>query len=281
MPELPEVETVRRGLVPVMEGQRIAQVILNRPDLRRPFPAGMAERLTGARVRHLSRRAKYLLAALSTDATLLLHLGMSGRILIAGAGETWRDPAVHTRHDHVVIGMANGTTIIFNDARRFGLVDLVADSDLATHPLLAGLGPEPLGNAFDDAYLQQRLGLRRGPVKAALLDQHLVAGLGNIYVCEALHRARIHPARPAASLEASQIGALVAAIREVLEKAIAAGGSSLRDYRKADGGMGYFQHSFHVYGREGLDCPRPGCAGRVVRIAQSGRSSFFCPDCQI
>jgi len=282
MPELPEVETVRRGLLPVMEGRVILRASVNRPDLRWPFPPRMAERLTGARVTALRRRSKYILADLSTGESLLIHLGMSGRMLISGAmvGEFHHDHPAPEKHDHVVLEMEGGARVTFNDARRFGAMDLMETASAEAHPLLAALGPEPLGNAFSEPYLVGRLAGKGTPIKAALLDQHVVAGLGNIYVCETLYRARLHPARRAGDLTREQAAALVPIIREVLAEAIEAGGSSLRDYRQADGELGYFQHSFQVYGREGEPCTTPGCGSTVARIVQSGRSSFFCPTCQ-
>lgn len=287
MPELPEVETVRRGLVPVMERQVIAQAAVNRADLRWPFPERMADRLTGARIVGLRRRSKYILADLSTGETLLIHLGMSGRMLIS-APETGRETLSefhHThpapqKHDHVVFDMENGARVTFNDARRFGAMDLMPTARTDAHPLLSGLGPEPLGNGFDDAYLAAKLKGKNTPVKSALLDQRLVAGLGNIYVCETLYRARVHPAVLAGSLTRDQIAQMVPIIRDVLAEAITAGGSSLRDYRQADGELGYFQHSFQAYGREGEPCLTAGCTAVIARIVQSGRSSFFCPTCQ-
>ncbi|MGQ0564913.1 MAG: bifunctional DNA-formamidopyrimidine glycosylase/DNA-(apurinic or apyrimidinic site) lyase [Gemmobacter sp.] len=282
MPELPEVETVRRGLSPVMEGMRIAQAQVNRPDLRFPLPAGMADRLTGATVLALRRRSKYILADLSTGETLLIHLGMSGRMLVSGAmlGQFHHDHPAPQKHDHVVLTMDTGARVTFNDARRFGAMDLMPTPAADAHPLLAGLGPEPLGNAFSDQYLADRLHGKLTPIKAALLDQRIVAGLGNIYVAEALFRARISPRRLAGNLGAARIARLVPVIRDVLSEAIEAGGSSLRDYRQADGELGYFQHSFHVYDREGHPCVTPGCTGRILRIVQSGRSSYLCPYCQ-
>ncbi len=282
MPELPEVETVRRGLLPVMEGQVIAQALVNRPDLRWPFPPRMAERLTGARVLALRRRSKYILADLSTGETLLIHLGMSGRMLISGAvvGEFHHHHPAPEKHDHVVLDMEGGARVTFNDARRFGAMDLLDTAGADRHPLLTDIGPEPLGNGFSESYLVARLAGKNTPIKSALLDQHLVAGLGNIYVCETLYRARIHPARKAGDLTRGQAASLVPIIREVLTEAIEAGGSSLRDYRQADGELGYFQHSFQVYGREGDPCATPGCGSSIGRIVQSGRSSFFCPTCQ-
>ncbi|GGW25884.1 formamidopyrimidine-DNA glycosylase [Gemmobacter lanyuensis] len=282
MPELPEVETVRRGLLPVMEGRVILQAQVNRPDLRWPLPPGMAERLTGARVETLRRRSKYILADLSTGETLLVHLGMSGRMLISGAmlGDFHHDHPAPAKHDHVVLDMEGGARVTFNDARRFGAMDLLPTATAAAHPLLAVIGPEPLGNDFHEDYLAGRLAGRNTPIKAALLDQHLVAGLGNIYVCEVLFRAGIHPARKARDVTGSEVARLVPLIREVLAEAIEAGGSSLRDYRQADGELGYFQHTFRVYDREGAACHRADCAGSIARIVQSGRSSYFCPQCQ-
>jgi formamidopyrimidine-DNA glycosylase len=282
MPELPEVETVRRGLLPVMEGQMITQALINRPDLRWPFPPRMAERLTGAQVTALRRRSKYILADLSTAETLLIHLGMSGRMLISGAivGEFHHPHPAPEKHDHVVLDMEGGARVTFNDARRFGAMDLLDTASADHHPLLADIGPEPLGNGFSESYLVARLARKNTPIKSALLDQHLVAGLGNIYVCETLYRARLHPARKAGDLTRAQMASLVPIIRAVLTEAIEAGGSSLRDYRQADGELGYFQHSFQVYGREGEPCATAGCGSIIERMVQSGRSSFFCPTCQ-
>jgi formamidopyrimidine-DNA glycosylase len=282
MPELPEVETVRRGLEPVLAGRRIACADVRRPDLRWPLPERMAERLTGALVVRLRRRSKYILADLDTGETLLIHLGMSGRILIDGAGTARFRHAVAPAlpHDHVVLRMDDGAHVTYNDPRRFGAMDLMPTGEEEGHRLLAGIGPEPLGNAFNERYLMARLRGRNTPVKAALLDQKVVAGLGNIYVCEVLHRTGISPLRKARRLSALRAASLVPAIREVLREAIAAGGSSLRDYRRTDGELGYFQHTFRVYGREGAPCPRPGCDGTVRRAVQSGRSSFYCPRCQ-
>lgn len=280
MPELPEVETVRRGLLPHLEGSRIARAEVRRPDLRWPLPPDLVQVLTGARVTALRRRSKYLLADLDRDATLLMHLGMSGRMLVEGAGLAGfhRDPAILPRHDHVVLVTEAGTTITFNDARRFGMVDLIRAGEI--HPLLARLGPEPLDPAFGPDQLAAAFAGRRAPVKQALLDQRIVAGLGNIYVSEALHRAGIDPRRAAGRIGAARLEALAGQIRAVLTDAIAAGGSSLRDHRQATGELGYFQHSFRVYDRAGQPCPRPGCAGTIRRIVQSGRSSFYCPACQ-
>lgn len=282
MPELPEVETVRRGLEPAMTGRRIAVAAVNRPDLRWPLPERMAERLTGARVERLRRRSKYILADLDTGESLLVHLGMSGRMQVSGVtiGAFHHAHPAPAKHDHVVLDMEGGARVTFNDARRFGAMDLVPTDRAESHPLLAGIGPEPLGNAFDEAYLIARFKDRRAPVKAALLDQRVVAGLGNIYVCEVLNRTGIDPRRAVGRISAARIASLVPAIRQVLEEAIAAGGSSLRDYRQADGELGYFQHDFRAYGQEGKACRTPGCTGTIVRIVQSGRSTFFCPRCQ-
>ena len=282
MPELPEVETVRRGLAPVMEGVRIARAQVNRPDLRWPFPPAMAERLTGRRVERLRRRSKYILADLDGGETLLIHLGMSGRILVSGdpLGRFVHDHPAPEKHDHVVLEMENGARITFNDPRRFGAMDLLQTAEAAAHRLLAGLGPEPLGNDFHEVHLVAALRGRRSPVKAMLLDQRIVAGLGNIYVCEALFRTGISPVRQAGRISARRVASLVPAIRQVLTDAIDAGGSSLRDYRQADGELGYFQHSFDVYGREGAPCRTPGCTSVIARTVQSGRSSFYCPTCQ-
>jgi len=282
MPELPEVETVRRGLAPVLEGARIARAEVNRPDLRWPLPHRMAERLTGRRVTALRRRSKYLLADLDSGETLLVHLGMSGRMLVSGARAVpfHHDHPAPQKHDHVVLHMAGGARITFNDARRFGAMDLMPTGATGDHPLLATLGPEPFGNDFNGPYLAGRLRGRRTPIKAALLDQRVVAGLGNIYVAETLHRARLSPLRLAGDLDAAAAHALVALIREVLAEAIEAGGSSLRDFRQANGELGYFSKDFQVYGREGEACATPGCPGRITRTVQSGRSSFWCPACQ-
>jgi formamidopyrimidine-DNA glycosylase len=282
MPELPEVETVRRGLSPVMEGQVIARAEVNRPDLRWPLPDRMAERLTGKCVLALRRRSKYILADLDSGETLLIHLGMSGRMLISGVtlGQFHHDHPAPQKHDHVVLHMASGARVTFNDARRFGAMDLVPAETAEAHPLLAGLGPEPFGNEFNEPYLAARLQGRRTPIKAALLDQRIVAGLGNIYVAETLYRARISPLRLAGDLKPKAVRLLVPTIREVLAEAIEAGGSSLRDFRQANGELGYFSKHFQVYDREGQPCETPGCKGTVMRSVQSGRSSFWCPRCQ-
>lgn len=282
MPELPEVETVRRGLAAVMEGAVIARADVNRPDLRWPFPADMAGRLAGQKVLGLRRRSKYILADLESGETLLIHLGMSGRMLISGEplGNCAREHPTPEKHDHVVLHMENGARITFNDPRRFGAMDMFATSEGETHALLVKLGPEPLGNHFDESYLVAQLAGRNTPIKSALLDQRIVAGLGNIYVCEALFRAAISPLRRTGNISAKRAASLVPVIREVLRDAIEAGGSSLRDFKQADGELGYFQHSFDVYGREGKPCRREGCGGTIARVVQSGRSSFYCGQCQ-
>ena len=292
MPELPEVETVRRGLAPAMEGARFVEVTANRSDLRWPLPKDFARRLTGQTVTGLGRRAKYLLADLSSGDVLLMHLGMSGSFRVErGAGAGTPGAYYHERgkalaHDHVVFVMSSGATVRFNDPRRFGSMKLVPRASLDREPLLRALGPEPLGNEFDAAMLAKACQGKRTSLKAALSDQRVVAGLGNIYVCEALHRARLSPKRRAATI-ATRVGLpnehaerLVEGIRNVLHAAIKAGGSSLRDHRQTDGELGLFQHKFRVYDREDEKCPTKGCAGAIRRIVQTGRSTFYCPVCQ-
>ncbi len=292
MPELPEVETVRRGLAPAMEGARFVAVETRRPDLRWPLPTGFAARLEGTTVTSLGRRGKYLLLDLSSQQVLIMHLGMSGsfRVLRPGAaqrpGRFHHQRSMEPAHDHVVFRMSNGATVTFNDPRRFGFMKLVAREALADEPSIRALGPEPLGNAFDGAMLAAACAGRKTSLKAALSDQRVVAGLGNIYVCEALHRAHLSPKRGAATLAtrggapAPRAASLAEAIRAVLEDAIRAGGTSLRDHRQTNGELGYFQHAFRVYDREGEPCPTPGCRGTVRRIVQGGRSTFYCPACQ-
>ena len=281
MPELPEVETVRRGLAPALEGARLVAVEVRRPDLRWPFPPRMAARLEGATIRALGRRSKYLLAHLDTGETLIVHLGMSGRMVVDDLrlGAFHREPAWLPRHDHVVLH-TDAHRVTFNDARRFGAMDLWPTEDLGRHWLMARLGPEPLGPGFDAGHLTAALRGRTAPVKAMLLDQRIVAGLGNIYVNEALHRAGIAAARAAGRIAAARVARLVPVVRDVLAEAIAAGGSSLRDHRQADGTLGYFQHGFAAYGREGEPCRTKGCAGTIRRLVQSGRSTFHCARCQ-
>ncbi|MFZ5692629.1 MAG: bifunctional DNA-formamidopyrimidine glycosylase/DNA-(apurinic or apyrimidinic site) lyase [Pseudomonadota bacterium] len=292
MPELPEVETVRRGLAPVMEGARFDKVEARRGDLRWPLPKDFIKRLEGQTVTGLGRRAKYILADLSSGEVLLMHLGMSGSFRVAKAGDQSQPGSFHhersklAAHDHIVFHMSNGGVATFNDPRRFGCMKLVARDRLDDEPLLRALGPEPLGNAFDATMLASACAGKQTSLKAALLDQRVVAGLGNIYVCEALHRSHLSPKRKASTI-ADRTGApneraavLVDSIRTVLNDAIKAGGSSLRDHRQTDGGLGYFQHSFRVYDREGEPCPTPGCNGTVRRFVQNGRSTFYCPVCQ-
>jgi len=273
MPELPEVETVMRGLREPLEGHIIATAEVRVPALRWPLPSRLAERLAGRRVNGLERRGKYILIGLDGDEVLLAHLGMSGRMLLLRPGSN-RPPE---KHDHVVLHTDAGWELRFNDARRFGMLDLVSREALPRHPLLAGLGPEPLGPAFDGPYLAGALAGRIMPIKAALMDQRLVAGLGNIYVCEALYAARLSPRRLARSVGDRRAETLAQAVKTVLVAAIEAGGSSLRDYVQSNGELGYFQHRWAVYGREGLPCPGCSCAGAVRRIVQSGRSTFYCP----
>ena len=279
MPELPEVETVCRGLSATLAGQVLRRVDQNRPDLRFPLPERMAERLTGRRIERIDRRAKYILVHLDDGQVLMIHLGMSGRMVVSPPERA--NGFAPQAHDHVVFHAADGAVVAFNDARRFGMMDLVPATELEAHPLLADLGPEPLGNGFNAPYLSSRLAGRRTPIKSALLDQRVVAGLGNIYVCEALYLAGISPKRLAASVAGLRAERLVPAIREVLTAAIAAGGSSLRDYVQTDGELGYFQHAWTVYGREGEPCGHCDCdageTGGVRRLVQAGRSTFYCP----
>lgn len=285
MPELPEVETVRRGLQPALEGQRLTSVKANRPDLRLPLPDGFVQRLTGSVVLSLDRRAKYLLAPLDRGDTLVMHLGMTGRFEIEGSDKS-RPGAFRTavaaddKHAHVVFETEAGCRITYYDPRRFGFMSLVETTGLVDHPWFKGMGPEPLGPGLTAAYLGSAFAGRKQSPKTLLLDQRIVAGLGNIYVCEALHRARISPKVPAGQIGRARISALVEAIKAVLIEAIAAGGSTLRDFAASDGALGYFQHTFRVYGREGEPCVREGCKGVVARIVQGGRSTFFCPVCQ-
>ncbi|KAB8123238.1 bifunctional DNA-formamidopyrimidine glycosylase/DNA-(apurinic or apyrimidinic site) lyase [Komagataeibacter medellinensis] len=276
MPELPEVETVMRGMRVHLEGHTISRASTHHTGLRWPFPPGLAASLAGRRVDGFARRGKYILITLSGGMVLIMHLGMSGRVLLSTPVEAM-PPALH---EHLVIETAEGARCGLVDPRRFGMVDLVTAGAVESHRLLASMGPEPLGNRFDGAWLAARGKGRRSSIKALLLDQRVVAGLGNIYVSEALFRARIHPARAAGAVSGAEYGRLATEIRTVLEEAIAAGGSSLRDYVQPDGELGYFQHAWRVYGREGQgcpDCPGPPACGGVVRITQSGRSTFFCP----
>ncbi|MBE1708142.1 MULTISPECIES: bifunctional DNA-formamidopyrimidine glycosylase/DNA-(apurinic or apyrimidinic site) lyase [Mesorhizobium] len=295
MPELPEVETVRRGLQPVLEGARLTRVEARRPDLRFPFPERFSERLTGKTITALGRRAKYLTMHVQDGPVLICHLGMSGSFRIETDDDSETPGVFHhersksTAHDHVVFDVvaADGarSRVIFNDPRRFGFM-LFAEGSPETHPMLAGLGVEPTGNTLDGVLLASLLKGRGSPLKAALLDQKLIAGLGNIYVSEALWRAGLSPLREAGTIARpgkkarQQSERLAEAIRSVISDAIAAGGSSLRDYMHTDGSLGYFQHSFAVYDREGEPCQKPGCGGHIERVVQSGRSTFYCRTCQ-
>ena len=299
MPELPEVETVRRGLEPVMAGRRVVRLEQRRADLRFPLPERFAERLEGRRIERLGRRAKYLMAGLEGGEVLAMHLGMTGRFTISSEPAGGSAPArtitpgdfayehgTDATHDHVIFSLEGGATVTYNDARRYGYMTLIREDDLAGHPHFKDLGVEPLGNALAADYLAGMATGRRSDLKAFLMDQRIVAGLGNIYVCEALFRAGVSPKRRAGSLARrdgrphERAERLIPAIRDVLTAAIEAGGSTLRDYRHADGSLGYFQHTFAVYGREAEPCARPGCTGTVRRIVQAGRSTFWCPACQ-
>jgi formamidopyrimidine-DNA glycosylase len=291
VPELPEVETVRRGLERVMLGARVEKVELRRADIRFPFPPGFEMRLGGRRIVSVDRRAKYLLFQLDSDETLIAHLGMSGSFRIEKGsasipGEFHRERSKDPKHDHVVFRLDSGCVITYNDPRRFGFMDLATTASLEKHPRLRGLGAEPLAPEFDADRLAKLFAGSRAPLQAALLDQKRIAGLGNIYVCEALFRAKLLPTRPASILANARgaptraATALAESIRDVLEEAIEAGGSTLRDHRQTNGELGYFQHAFRVYDREGLPCVRPGCRGTVARIIGSGRSTFYCRVCQ-
>ncbi len=290
MPELPEVETVRMGLAPVLEHHTLTHVQTRRPDLRAPFPPDFVKRLEGRTVKRLRRRAKYLLADLDSGETLVMHLGMSGRLSVYAEGkerklgqyvyERASADAGHGKHDHVVMETDAPARIVFTDHRRFGLMTILETKTLDRDSLFQDIGIEPLSDAFDAAWLARALKGKRTPIKSALLDQRVIAGLGNIYACEALFRAHISPKRSAASISARRTPALVAAIKAVLKDAIKAGGSSLRDFAKADGALGEFQHQFAVYDREREPCVAPACKGKVKRIVQAGRSTFYCPSCQ-
>ena len=291
MPELPEVETVRRGLTPAMLGARIREVELRRADIRFPFPPSFAKRLTGQRIVDVRRRAKYLLFQLDGGETLIAHLGMSGsfrmeKTAVSTPGKFHHERSKDPKHDHVVLVLDNGWVVTYNDPRRFGFMDLAPTDALEQHPRILGLGAEPLAPEFDAARLAALFAGSRAPLKSALLDQKRIAGLGNIYVCEALFRARLAPSRQAcvlANARGAPTRAAIAiseAIRTVLEEAVEAGGSTLRDHRQANGELGYFQHAFKVYDREGLPCLRERCGGTIARITQAGRSTFYCPKCQ-
>jgi formamidopyrimidine-DNA glycosylase len=292
MPELPEVETVRRGLTPAMLGARVDKVELRRPDIRFPFPPAFETRLTGRRIVDVGRRAKYLLFELDSGETLIAHLGMSGSFRIEEAatvvipGEFVRERSKDPKHDHVVLSLDSGRVVTYNDPRRFGFMDLAASGALADHPRLSGLGAEPLAPGFDAPFLAKLFAGARTSLKAGLLDQRRIAGLGNIYACEALFRAGLAPSRPAGILADARgaptraAAAIAEAIRNVLEEAIEAGGSTLRDHRQANGELGYFQHVFKVYDREGQRCVRERCRGMIARTVHSGRSTFYCGICQ-
>jgi formamidopyrimidine-DNA glycosylase len=282
VPELPEVETVRRGLAPALVGARIAKAETRRADLRFPFPARFAARLKGRRVEALNRRAKYLIAELDDGQAWVTHLGMTGRWSIAGAqkqpGDFYYAEPPDARHTHVVVRLDGGLVLEFNDPRRFGYMDLMPGAELETHAWFKGLGPEPLGNAFHAAHLVAVFAGKKTSIKAALMDQRVVAGLGNIYVCEALYRARISPRRAAGRISAARLEVLAREVRGVLEEAILAGGSTLSDYAQVNGASGSFQQRFSVYDREGRPCE--SCGGKIARLVQTGRSSFYCPRCQ-
>ncbi|MFN7619582.1 MAG: bifunctional DNA-formamidopyrimidine glycosylase/DNA-(apurinic or apyrimidinic site) lyase [bacterium] len=285
MPELPEVETVRRGLEPVLAGARLTRVRQNRPDLRFPFPERFVERLEGATVERLDRRAKYLLFPLSTGETWVSHLGMTGRFTLEGEqlGEFEAAAPIAGKHEHMSLVAVRGsvtTRVGFADARRFGFMGLIPTGAVEAHPWFACLGPEPLGNGFSGAHLAEAFAGRKPTIKVSLLDQRHVAGLGNIYVCEALYRARISPLVAAGKVSKPRLETLAAVVRDVLGEAILAGGSTLKDFANADGGQGYFQHRFDVYGREGQPCLADGCTGVIRRTVQAGRSTFWCPGCQ-
>jgi formamidopyrimidine-DNA glycosylase len=280
MPELPEVETVRRGLAPAMEGKRILRVETRRKDLRFPFPANFNQRIEGARLTRLGRRAKYLVGELSTGEALIMHLGMTGRFTVLGKrpGKLHHQTGEDDKHDHVVFEMQGGARVVFNDARRFGLMDLWPAGELDAYPAFDGLGPEPISNVFSGAYLEDAFADKKTPVKAALLDQRVVAGLGNIYVCEALFRAKINPQRLAGAIRRQKLETLAVEIRQVIDEAIKAGGSTISDFGAPDGELGYFQHRFQIYDREGKACV--ACKKPVKRMVQSGRSTFYCSNCQ-
>lgn len=293
MPELPEVETIKRGLEPALVDARFENVVQRRPDLRFPFPENFTARLRGRRVKALSRRSKYLLANLEGEEVLIMHLGMSGRFTIESCEKSGTKPgtfahatSANPRHDHIVFHMSHGGTVTYNDPRRFGFMLLLNEKDLPQHRMFRTLGPEPLSNAFNALTLAAKAAGKNVDLKTFLMDQRVVAGLGNIYICEALHQSGLSPRRQAACLvrksgkPTDRAERLVHAIRDVLTKAIVAGGSSLRDYRQADGALGYFQHTFATYGRDGKNCERDNCSGTIRRIIQAGRSSFYCPRCQ-
>ena len=282
MPELPEVETIMRGISPFLEGATIKKIKLNRADLRWPFPENFANRLKGAKVLNLKRRSKYILVHLSTGETLLIHLGMSGKILVSDTkiGNYFYESSKVSNHDHVIFELSDGTIVTYNDPRRFGSMDLAKTDNLNNHKFLEKLGPEPLGNNFNFDYLKIELSKKESPIKNVLLNQSVVAGLGNIYVCEALFMSGISPKKKASKISKSKCEELVQNIRAVLISAIEAGGSSLKDFTDIQGNSGYFQFEFYVYGRENEYCKTTNCDRKIKRISQSGRSSFYCPSCQ-
>ena len=282
MPELPEVETVLRGISPILEGNQIDYAQVNRPDLRRPFPNNLAKRLKNRKINFLHRRSKYILIDLSGGETLIMHLGMSGRIIISQkvAGTFHHNTNHSQKHDHFVLHLKDNHQLTFNDPRRFGVIDLLRTENLELSGMLSQIGPEPLSNSFNEAYFVSTMRLKKTNIKSALLDQRVVAGLGNIYVCEALFRAGISPKRQALRISHKKLSSLVPIIKEILLEAISSGGSSLRDFRNASGDLGYFQHSFDVYGREDQDCYNTECDSKIKRITQAGRSSFYCSNCQ-
>ena len=282
MPELPEVETVLRGISPILEGNQIDYAQVNRPDLRRPFPNNLAKRLKNRKINFLHRRSKYILIDLSGGETLIMHLGMSGRIIISQkvAGTFHHNTNHSQKHDHFVLHLKDNHQLTFNDPRRFGVIDLLRTENLELSGMLSQIGPEPLSNSFNEAYFVSTVRLKKTNIKSALLDQRVVAGLGNIYVCEALFRAGISPKRQALRISHKKLSSLVPIIKEILLEAISSGGSSLRDFRNASGDLGYFQHSFDVYGREDQDCYNTECDSKIKRITQAGRSSFYCSNCQ-
>lgn len=278
MPELPEVETVRRGISPLLEGRRIIRVTKRRDTLRIPIPDDFVSRIEGRLVEKVIRRAKYLLIHLEGDDIIICHLGMSGRITLIASAD--RDDSPYQKHDHVIFETDRGDLLIYNDPRRFGLMTLCRASDIDQHRFFKDMGPEPLGNAFNEESLAAKIAGRKSPIKNLLLDQRVVVGLGNIYVCEALFLSKISPEKKGNALRPKEIAKLVPLIRDVLTRAIEAGGSTLKDYARVDGELGYFQHSFAVYGREGEDCPTEDCTDQIARLVQSGRSTFYCPRCQ-
>lgn len=279
MPELPEVETVRRGIAPVLEGAKFTKVTARRKNLRIPIPENFSSALTGKKIIKVGRRSKYILMHIEDGPVVILHLGMSGKVTLYSLD---KDSVPELgKHDHLIFDIDNGMRMVYTDPRRFGLVTFADPDILETHPLLASMGPEPLSNSFHADYLRDKLAKRKSPIKNVLLDQKIIAGLGNIYVCEALFRAHINPERSAVTLSEKNIETLIPIINDIIREAIASGGSTLKDYAQVDGELGYFQHSFQAYGREGKPCLNQGCGDTIVRIAQSGRSTFYCKSCQI